>query len=65
MCFENGLPRQSADWLAMTGFFDKLSGGTKSLRYCIYSLASCSKRSSATGFTAGAQALNSSTTRSR
>ena len=39
-----------------TGFFDKLSGGTKSLRYCIYSLASCSKRSSATGFTAGAQA---------
>ena len=21
MCFENGLPRQSADWLAMTGFF--------------------------------------------
>ena len=48
-----------------TGFFDKLSGGTKSLRDCIYSLASCSKRSSATGFTAGAQALNSSTTRSR
>ena len=25
MCFENGLPRQSADWLAMTGFFDSLS----------------------------------------
>ena len=24
MCFENGLPRQSADWLAMTGFFDSL-----------------------------------------
>ena len=24
MCFENGLPRQSADWLAMTGFFDGL-----------------------------------------
>ena len=24
MCFENGLPRQSADWLAMTGFFDRL-----------------------------------------
>ena len=21
MCFGNGLPRQSADWLAMTGFF--------------------------------------------
>ena len=27
MCFENGLPRQSADWLAMTGFFDSLKGG--------------------------------------
>ena len=26
MCFENGLPRQSADWLAMTGFFDSLKG---------------------------------------
>ena len=25
MCFENGLPRQSADWLAMTGFFDSLA----------------------------------------
>ena len=25
MCFENGLPRQSADWLAMTGFFDNLA----------------------------------------
>ena len=24
MCFENGLPRQSADWLAMTGIFDNL-----------------------------------------
>ena len=24
MCFGNRLPRQSADWLAMTGFFDSL-----------------------------------------
>ena len=24
MRFGNGLPRQSADWLAMTGFFDRL-----------------------------------------
>ena len=24
MRFGSGLPRQSADWLAMTGFFDKL-----------------------------------------
>ena len=24
MRFRNGLPRQSADWLAMTGFFDRL-----------------------------------------
>ena len=24
MHFGNGLPRQSADWLAMTGFFDRL-----------------------------------------
>ena len=24
MRFGNGLPRQSADWLAMTGFFDSL-----------------------------------------
>ena len=28
MCFENGLPRQSADWLAMTGFFDSLKADT-------------------------------------
>ena len=27
MRFGNGLPRQSADWLAMTGFFDSLRGG--------------------------------------
>ena len=26
MRFGNGLPRQSADWLAMTGFFDRLKG---------------------------------------
>ena len=26
MCFENGLPRQSADWLAMTGFFRQSKG---------------------------------------
>ena len=25
MRFRNGLPRQSADWLAMTGFFDSLN----------------------------------------
>ena len=25
MRFGNGLPRQSADWLAMTGFFDRLT----------------------------------------
>ena len=25
MRFRNGLPRQSADWLAMTGFFDRLN----------------------------------------
>ena len=24
-CFGNGLPRQSADWLAMTDFFDSLT----------------------------------------
>ena len=27
MHFGNGLPRQSSDWLAMTGFFDSLRGG--------------------------------------
>ena len=27
--FGNGLPRQSADWLAMTGFFDSLTSLTE------------------------------------
>ena len=30
MRFGNGLPRQSADWLAMTGFFDRLTPRRKS-----------------------------------
>ena len=30
MRFRNGLPRQSADWLAMTGFFDRLTPRRKS-----------------------------------
>ena len=28
-CFGNGLPRQSADWLAMTDFFDSLQKGRR------------------------------------
>ena len=28
MRFRNGLPRQCAHWLAMTGFFDSLKGRT-------------------------------------
>ena len=29
MHFGNGLPRQSADWLAMTGFFDRLRNASR------------------------------------
>ena len=38
MRFGNGLPRQSADWLAMTGFFDSLRPQRESLRlfYVLY-----------------------------
>ena len=32
MRFGNGLPRQSADWLAMAGFFDSLRPQRESLR---------------------------------
>ena len=40
MCFENGLPRQSADWLAMTGSFDSLKRrpfGRRFKQYVVYS----------------------------
>ena len=40
--FRNGLPRQSADWLAMTGFFDRLnhppSAGRGMIQYIIHFL---------------------------
>lgn len=32
---KNGLPRQSADWLAMPGFFDSLKGRRKAA-LCLY-----------------------------
>ena len=39
MCFETGLPRQSADWLAMTGFFNSLKQGTAQAVPCFCTLA--------------------------
>ena len=44
MCFENGLPRQSADWLAMTGFFDSLKQGTAQAVPCFVRLRICAER---------------------
>ena len=35
MRFGNGLPRQSADWLAMTGFFDRLTTRRKSRGFVV------------------------------
>ena len=35
MRFGNGLPRQSADWLAMTGFFDRLTPRRKSRGFVV------------------------------
>ena len=34
--FRNGLPRQSADWLAMTGFFDSLEEPPKGGSFLFY-----------------------------
>ena len=57
--FGNGLPRQSADWLAMTGFFDSLKSTPGAVRRgCLFSyfevLYASMGMSSAAGVSAGA-----------